>query len=120
MISRWKLEAAARAIAGDLRMVRQEAITSGEVSKIVFFVYMDSYQIRTEGGNSMVGLPEGVYFEGFTTFGGDPPYVHFNMLGRPSGGGTVILRSGDGEKNYVIVTPVTGRVRVSRDPPEHW
>ncbi|MDO9536291.1 MAG: GspH/FimT family protein [Bacillota bacterium] len=119
-ISRWKLETASRSLAGDLRMVRQEAITSGKVCRIVFFVYTNSYQIRTVGENSMVRLPEGVYFEGSTTFGGVPPYVHFNMFGRPSGGGTVILKTGDGEKSYVIVTPVTGRVRISKDPPDHW
>jgi prepilin-type N-terminal cleavage/methylation domain-containing protein len=120
VISRWKLEAASRALAGDLRMIRQEAITSGKVCKIVFFVYTDSYQIRLAEENIMVRLPEGVSFEGSTTFGGVPPFVHFNMFGRPSGGGTVILKAADGEKNYVIVIPVTGRVRVSKDPPAHW
>jgi prepilin-type N-terminal cleavage/methylation domain-containing protein len=120
VFSRWKLETAASSLASDLRLARQEAITTGKVCKTVFFVYTNRYQLRLPGEVRWIALPEGIYFEGSTTFQGSPPYVHFNMLGRPSGGGTVILKSHKGDKLYVIVTPVTGRVRVSRMPPEHW
>ncbi len=117
---RWKLETAARNLAGDLRLIRQAAITSGEFCRIEFYIYAQSYELRLPGNEREVYLPEGVYFEGFPTFQGDPPYVHFNMLGRPSGGGTVILKSREGHKLYIIVTPVIGRVRVSLEPPQHW
>jgi prepilin-type N-terminal cleavage/methylation domain-containing protein len=118
-LSRWKLESAARSLAGDLRLVRQEAITTGKASKVEIFIYPNRYRVRLSGEDRWVDLPEGVFFDG-VTFGGNPPYVHFNMLGHPSSGGTIILKSSRGEKRYVILTPVTGRVRVSRNPPGHW
>ena len=117
---RRKLETAARNLAGDLRLTRQAAITSGEFCRIEFFNYAQSYELRLPGKKHEVYLPEGIYFGGFPTFQGDPPYVHFNMLGHPSGGGTVILKSREGDKLYVIVTPVTGRIKVSQEPPQHW
>lgn len=119
VLSRWKVQTAAASIVSDLRLARQEAIATGQVSKVVFFIYTNSYQLRLPGENRLVNLPEGIFFEGIT-FQGNPPYVHFNMLGHPSGGGTIILNSCRGDKLYVVVTPVTGRVKVSRTPPEHW
>lgn len=119
-LSHWKLETAAWNLAGDLRLIRQEAIATGEVCKIVFFISTNSYQVRLAEKDILVYLPEGVFYEGSTTFKGDPPFVHYNVLGHPSFGGTVILKSHRGEKRYVIVLPVTGRVRVSKIPPANW
>lgn len=120
VLSRWKLESAAKGLASDLRLVRQEAITTGQVSRVVFYVFTNRYQVRLPGEDRWVNLPEGVSYEGSTTFLGNPPNVHFNKQGHPSGGGTVIFKSDQGEKRYIIVTPVTGRVRISKVPPEHW
>lgn len=119
LLSRWKVKTAAATLASDLRLARQEAITTGRVSRVVFFIYTNSYQLRLPEESRLVYLPDGVFFEGIS-FQGIPPYVHFNMLGHPSGGGTVILKSKEGDKLYVVVTPVTGRIRISRTPPEHW
>lgn len=119
-LSRWKLDGAARILAGNLRLARQEAIASGYNSKVVFYIYTNSYELRLSQKKSTVDLPRGVSFKGLTTFPGKPPSVHFNMFGHPSTGGTVVLKSSDGEKIYIIMTPVTGRIRISRDPPEHW
>lgn len=118
-LSRWKLNGAAKILVGNLRLARQEAIAGG-YSKVVFYIYSNSYELRLSQKNSTVYLPQGVSFKGLTTFPGKPPSVHFNMLGHPSTGGTVVLKSSDGEKVYIIMTPVTGRIRISRDPPEHW
>jgi hypothetical protein len=46
--------------------------------------------------------------------------VNFNPNGSPSMGGTVTLKNKRGKELYVIMTPVTARVRVSPDPPENW
>jgi len=121
-LSRRQLETAARKMAGDLRLTRSEAISSGEICKVKFFVYLDCYQLILTEKNQLVQLPEGVSFYGDTTFNKDPfnPFVHFNALGRPSGGGTAILQSQDGDERYIIVTPVTGRVRIAKEPPQHW
>ncbi len=121
-LSRWSLESAARVMAGNIRLLRQEAISTANTQKAVFYIYNDCYSLSLEEGNRCIELPEEIRFKGLTTFPlqDNVPYVHFNRLGRPSSGGTVILQSGSAEKRYVIVTPVTGRVRVSRDPPAHW
>jgi len=121
--ARWELEAAAHNLMGDLRLLRQEAITSGEECLVKFFINTQRYQLLfPKDRQLLIYLPEGVYFEGSTTFGGNPPTAAFNNLGHPcrSGGGTVILKSEKGDKIYVVVLPVTGRVRVSRDPPANW
>ena len=46
--------------------------------------------------------------------------VRFNPNGVPSMGGTVTLKNSRGKILYVIMTPVTARVRVSPEPPENW
>lgn len=118
----WQLEGAARKLAVDLRLTRNESVSSGKICQVKFFVYTELYQLTLADEKRLVKLPEGIAFQGMTTFEKDPvnPYVSFNALGRPSRGGTVILRSDQGDKRYIIVTPVTGRVRVSKTPPENW
>lgn len=46
--------------------------------------------------------------------------VYFYPSGVPSMGGTVTLKNKRGKVLYVIMTPVTARVRVSPEPPENW
>ncbi|NMB42034.1 MAG: prepilin-type N-terminal cleavage/methylation domain-containing protein [Firmicutes bacterium] len=120
LLSRWKLETAAQDLAGDLRLIRQAAITTGKSCEIAFFVYTNSYRRELPDKTSQIYLPEGIVYKGDTSFKGDPPFVHFNLMGRPSSGGTVILKSPTGEKRYIIVTPVTGRIRISKTQPDHW
>ncbi len=122
-ISRWQLEGAAGKMAGDLRLARSEAIFSGKVCRVTFFIYSGLYRLTLAENNQMIQLPEEIFFQGQTTFAtddSDNPFVYFTALGRPSRGGTVILESRNGDKRYIIVTPVTGRVRISKDPPSHW
>lgn len=115
----WQLEAASRRMAGDLRLLRQEAVHAGELCRVEFYIYADRYLLTLPDGPQRVDLPAGVSFDGTTTFSGTPPVLQFNHLGRPGSGGTVILKAGE-DFRYIIVTPVTGRVRVSRSQPEHW
>jgi len=46
--------------------------------------------------------------------------VFFYPNGVPSMGGTVTLKNKRGKILYVIMTPVTARVRVSPNPPDNW
>ncbi len=119
-LENWKLQTAAQELAAHLREARQDAIASGQPSEILFLVYENCYLLRLHTGSQRVDLPAGIEYEGTTTFPGMPPRVSFNYLGRPSRGGTVILESAAGENRYVIMTPVTGRVRLSREPPDYW
>lgn len=122
-VSRWQLEGAAGEMAGNLRLARSEAVFSGKICRVTFFIYAGAYRLTLAENNQMIQLPEEIFFQGQTTFAKDAsnnPFIYFNALGRPSGGGTVILESRDGDKRYIIVTPVTGRVRVSKEEPQHW
>lgn len=114
------LEGTARTLATHLRYVQQEAIISGKGCSIAFYVFHNSYRLQLPEGNERVYLPEGISFEGNTSFPGNPPSIHFNNLGRPSSGGTVILKCKNDELIYIIVAPVNGRVRISSTPPEGW
>ncbi|MGI5875388.1 MAG: GspH/FimT family pseudopilin [Dethiobacteria bacterium] len=121
LLSRYNLDGAARGLVGDLRMVRQKAINTGIAGSVNFRINEDRYQVRPpEESRYFVNLPQGVHFEGVTTFPGSPPSISFNKMGRPSSGGTVVLKSSAGEMRFVIVLPVTGRIRISRDPPQNW
>ncbi len=115
----WQLETASRQMAADFRLLRQSAINFGEPCRVDFLVYINRYDLRLPDGRQRIYLPQAVEFKGITTFSGNPPRLQFNIMGRPSSGGTVILQAGD-DKRYIIVTPVTGRVRISRTAPQQW
>jgi prepilin-type N-terminal cleavage/methylation domain-containing protein len=46
--------------------------------------------------------------------------VNFYPNGVPGQGGTVTLKNKRGKILYVIMTPVTARIRISPEPPENW
>jgi predicted transcriptional regulator len=46
--------------------------------------------------------------------------LYFYPNGVPSMGGTVTLKNKRGKILYVIMTPVTARVRIGPNPPENW
>ena len=120
LLSGRQLAGTAWKIAGDVRLARSEAVITGQTCRITFYVAEGNYRFASAKETRLSELPEGITFPTSTTFAKDSsgnPYIQFNPLGRPSGGGTVTLQSESGEKRYIIVTPVTGRVRVSRDPP---
>ena len=115
-----ELELTAQSLAFDLRRVQQEAVVTGENCQVTFYVFNDSYRMELPGGNIRIYLPEGISYEGTTTFPGNPAYVRFNYMGRPSSGGTIILETMDKERFYVIVAPINGRIRISQEPPDSW
>lgn len=116
----WQLETASRRLAAEIRLLRQEAINSGETCKMEFYVNINRYTLTLPEGRRHVYLPEGISYVGTTTFSGRPPVLEFTSLGRPGTGGGTVTLDGGGQRRFVIVTPVTGRVRVSRTPPENW
>lgn len=115
----WQLDSASRRMAADFRLLRHSAIFYGETCRVDFFIHVNRYEMRLPDERQRVDLPGEVEFLGNTTFSGTPPALRFNNMGRPSSGGTVILKAGNARR-YIIVTPVTGRVRISRNPPQHW
>ncbi len=118
---RWQLEAAAWRLASDLRLAQQVAISTGKTSRVEFRQFNNDYRMWLPEDMERVRLPEGISYAGNTfPLSSGVRKVSFTALGAPSQGGTVTLANQRGDKLYVITTPATGRVRVSKDPPEHW
>ncbi|HWP95950.1 MAG TPA: GspH/FimT family pseudopilin [Syntrophomonadaceae bacterium] len=117
---RVRLEADAQEMAGLLRLARQEAISTGQPQTVLFYPYGGIY--RLQGGKSYP-LRSGVGYLGTTTFGsaypGGPPGCTFYPTGAVGPrAGTVTLHNQGGERLYVVVNPVVGRVRVSEQAPQ--
>lgn len=116
-----KLESAAWQLVSDMRLARQAAITTGKTTRIEFRETAGDYRIFLPEKTVKVRLPEGIVYAGnnFPLVQGVRK-VSFTSTGAPSQGGTVIFKNKRGDKLYVIMTPATARIRVSRDPPAHW
>ena len=113
-----QLEIAAWRLASEMRLARQSAISTGITSRIQFRLFNDDYKINYAGEKDVVKLPEGIGYAylNFPQSGGHY-LLEFKCTGAPNRGGTVGLKNIDKEKIYIIVTPSTGRVRVSSTPP---
>lgn len=113
-----RLETAAWRLASEMRLARQSAISTGITSRIQFRMFNDDYKISYPDEKVTVKLPEGICY-GYINFPVVDGYylLEFKCTGAPNRGGTVGLKSKQKEKLYVIVTPATGRVRVSPEPP---
>lgn len=112
-----KLDTDARQMADVLRMARQQAITTGQTTTVVFYPANAKYKIN---GQSFVNLKAGIRFVGLTSFTtrfNTLPACTFSPTGAPGSGGTVTLTNGS-DLIYIIVNPVAGRVRVSDTPPQ--
>jgi len=117
-----KLTSDAQQLAGVLRMARQEAITGGESTEVVFYVQDTKNPRYLYVGKSSYYLQQGVKYVGnspFNTRYKSQPACIFLPSGRASQGGTVTLKA-ENKKKYVIVLNTTGRIRVSDTPPESW
>ena len=119
------LEIAARTMATDMRRCQQAAILTGKEHYIEFLIYYDLYQYRIntvpKSKTEKVKFPEGVYYRSTTIANTNGiPRLSFGANGAPGSAGTVVLRNTKGDVLYVIVTPATGRVRISSEPPDHW
>ena len=112
-----QLNWAANLLSSQLKDTQSKAFYTGEYYKIEFMESINRYRIyeKTE-------LVEDVILKNIdlfnTNFNDDR--VYFYPSGVPGQGGTVTLKNSLGKTLYVIMTPVTCRVRVSREPPENW
>jgi len=117
-LGQWPLRTAAQEMAARIREARQMAIASGEVCYVVFFEFSGRYRLELPTGREWISLPAEVSFSGinFPLFD-NRPTVYFRYTGAPNRGGHLILRDANGRRRFIIVTPVTGRVRISETPP---
>ena len=118
-----KLNTAAAMLSSELKNSQSRAFYEGVYYKIEFYATfnwptsLNKYKIFRKSEFYKEIKLDGV--ELFKTNFTDNR-VRFLPNGVPSMGGTVTLKNKRGKILYVIMTPVTARVRVSPDPPENW
>lgn len=107
----------------ELRRAQQKAITTGSTQAIDLRIYSNDYRVRDLGSGEAytVKLAEGITYRSvnFPVESGHPR-ISFYRSGAPNSGGTIVLNGPRDRVSYIIVTPATGRVRISDQPPENW
>jgi prepilin-type N-terminal cleavage/methylation domain-containing protein len=114
-INRQNLNIAASMMAEDIRLTQQLSLNQDGEYRIIFDCSNEKYYITKEvKAYKIVNLPAGVDLYN-TNF----PFheLKFNQKGTPSQGGTVTLSNRQRNYLYVIVMPVTGRVRIDTKLP---
>ena len=112
-----KLNTAAALLSSELKNTQSRAFYEGVYYKLQFWPSLDRYRIyeQTELIDDIILKDIDLFNTNFTD-----DNVYFYPNGVPGQGGTVTLKNKIGKILYVIMTPVTARVRVSPEPPENW
>ena len=112
-----KLNVTAGLLSSELKNTQSRAFYEGVYFKLQFMPSLDKYRIykQTELIDDIILKDIDLFNTNFTD-----DNLYFYPNGVPSMGGTVTLKNKRGKVLYVIMTPVTARVRVSPSPPENW
>jgi len=117
-LQQWnKLSTAAALLSSELKNTQSRAFYEGVYYKLQFWPTLDRYRIykKTELYKDIQLEDIDLFNTNFTNNN-----LYFYPNGVPGQGGTVTLKNKRGKVLYVIMTPVTARVRVSPSPPENW
>jgi len=117
-----KLNVTAGLLSSELKNTQSRAFYEGVYYKIEFYATFDCPTLNKYRIYKQTELCEEVRLESVELFKTNftNNKVFFYPNGVPSMGGTVTLKNKRGKVLYVIMTPVTARVRVSPNPPENW
>ena len=112
-----KLNTAAALLSSELKNTQSRAFYEGVYYKLQFWPTLDRYRVykQTVLIDDIILKDIDLFNTNFTDNN-----LYFYPNGVPSMGGTVTLKNKKGKILYVIMTPVTARVRVSPEPPENW
>ena len=112
-----KLNTTAALLSSELKNIQSRAFYEGVYYKLQFWPTLDRYRVyrQTELINDIILKDIDLFNTNFTDNN-----LYFYPNGVPSMGGTITLKNKRGKVLYVIMTPVTARVRVSPEPPENW
>lgn len=112
------LETTARKLAADMRRAQSHGVTTNSTSRVVFYRFSNLYRLELSGKREWVAIPEelNIAYINFPKAGGRETLT-FNYLGAPNRGGHVGLQNETDDVFYVIITPVTGRVRIGKEAP---
>jgi prepilin-type N-terminal cleavage/methylation domain-containing protein len=112
-----RLTTAAAVLSSELKSAQSRAFYEGVYYKLQFWPSLDRYRIYKQ-----TELYKEIKLDGIDLFNSNftDNNLYFYPSGVPGQGGTVTLKNKKGKVLYVIMTPVTARVRISPDPPENW
>ncbi len=112
-----KLSTAAALLSSELKNTQSRAFYEGVYYKLQFWPSLDIYRIYKQSE-----LIEDIQLKDVDLFNTNftDDNLYFYPSGVPGQGGTVTLKNKKGKVLYVIITPVTARVRISPEPPENW
>jgi prepilin-type N-terminal cleavage/methylation domain-containing protein len=112
-----KLNTAAVLLGSGLKNIQSRAFYERVYYKLQFWPTLDRYRVyrQTELIDDIILKHIDLFNTNFTDNN-----LYFYPNGVPSMGGTITLKNKRGKVLYVIMTPVTARVRVSPEPPENW
>ena len=112
-----KLNTAAVLLSSELKNTQSRAFYEGVYYKLQFWPTLDKYRIYKQ-----TELYKDIQLEDIDLFNTNftNNNLYFYPNGVPGQGGTVTLKNKRGKVLYVIMTPVTARVRVSIKHPENW
>jgi len=115
-----KLNTAAALLSSELKDAQSRAFYEGVSYKIDFWEPLDRYRIYKL--EEVYEVYKDIQLEDIDLFNTNytDDKVYFYPNGVPSMGGTITLKNKRGKILYVIMTPVTARVRISAEPPENW
>ena len=112
-----KLNTAAAILSAELKTAQSRAFYEGVYYKLQFWPSLDIYRIYKQSE-----LIEDIQLKDIDLFNTNftDNNVYFYPSGVPGQGGTVTLKNKREKLLYVIMTPVTARIRISPEPPENW
>jgi len=110
-----KLNTAAALLSSELKNTQSKAFYEGVYYKLQFWPSLDRYRVykQTELVDDIILKDIDLFDTNFTDNN-----LYFYPNGVPGQGGTITLKNRRGKVLYVIMTPVTARVRVSSYPPD--
>ena len=111
------LNTSAALLSSELKNTQSRAFYEGIYYKLQFWPTLDRYRVykQTELIDDIILKGVDLFNTNFTDNN-----LYFYPNGVPSMGGTITLKNKRGKVLYVIMTPVTARVRISPEPPENW
>ena len=113
----WPLKTAAQELAAAMREARETAIAKGQTCTLVFYELGGRYRLDLPGETVWTKLPAELQLLANFPVVDSRATLYFRFTGAPNRGGYVRLQDQQGRRLYVIVTPVTGRVRIDSLPP---
>ena len=117
-LQQWnKLSTAAALLSSELKNTQSRAFYEGVYYKLQFWPTLDRYRIYKQSE-----LIEDIQLKDVDLFNTNftDNNIYFYPSGVPGQGGTVTLKNKREKLLYVIMTPVTARIRISPEPPENW